>query len=226
MKEKFRKILKDPLFYKACAMLAAMGGAAVIQATIHGRLRYPYFEQGIYVLYFILLIFFVRFTVKLYLKYFREKKEKKKNRLIEKIRLFFKAADEKLRVLFNMKPRGAFFGGEDTEYKAEAEAGEKRAGQDGEARIRWSRLRKNQDRIRFLYAARIDRGIEEGADITPSDTARQAERKLSCDERDRLLFELYENVRYSDKIKPIDDGTVTYLSEKNVKAISRKKKNR
>ena len=68
----------------------------------------------------------------------------------------------------------------------------------------------------------MSEGISDGATVYSSDTARQIEKKISKTERDETLFSLYESVRYTNKNEPIDDGTVSYLSEKNT--VQRKKK--
>ena len=121
MKEKFRKAIRDPLFIRFCLLLLTMIALAVTAIILFGKPAYSYVLQGIYVVYAVVLFFFVKTLIQLYLKYFRQKKERKESRLRKKIRSFFRAADEKIRRFFNLKPRGAFFGGDDTEYSEKEE---------------------------------------------------------------------------------------------------------
>ena len=223
MKEKFRKAIRDPLFIRFCLLLLAAVALAVIALIIYGKPAFSYVLQGIYVVYAVVLFFFVKTLIQLYLKYFRQKKERKESRLRKKIRSFFKAADEKIRRFFNLKPRGAFFGGDDTEYseKELRRAGRREKGAD--RRLKWSDLRENRQKIRYLFAARVSEGISDGASISASDTARQIEKKISKTERDETLFSLYESVRYTNKNEPIDDGTVSYLSERDARERKKKK---
>ena len=69
-----------------------------------------------------------------------------------------------------------------------------------------------------------DKVNDSGAGIVPADTARQAREKLGgADARDDALIAAYERVRYSAD-PSIDDGTVSYLSDKGAQAVKRKKK--
>lgn len=222
MKEKFRKALRDPLFIRLCVLLVLMIALAVAAVLMYGKPAFAIVLPFIYVVYAIILFFFLKTLIKLYLKYFREKKERKESKLRKKLRQFFQSADEKIRRFFNIKPRSAFFGGVDTEYseKELRRAGKREKGAD--RRVKWSDLRENQQKIRYLFAARVSEGISDGATVYSSDTARQIKKKISKTERDETLFSLYESVRYTNKNEPIDDGTVSYLSEKNT--VQRKKK--
>lgn len=222
MKEKLRKTVRDPLFIRLCVLLVLMIALAVAAVLMYGKPAFAIVLPFIYVVYAIILFFFLKTLIKLYLKYFREKKERKESKLRKKLRQFFQSADEKIRRFFNIKPRSAFFGGIDTEYseKELRRAGKREKGAD--RRVKWSDLRENQQKIRYLFAARMSEGISDGATVYSSDTARQIEKKISKTERDETLFSLYESVRYTNKNEPIDDGTVSYLSEKNT--VQRKKK--
>ncbi|MBO4423513.1 MAG: hypothetical protein J5879_08740 [Clostridia bacterium] len=223
MKDKLRQIVSDRLFIRSCALLASLLALAVIGVTLFGRQEYRYVLQGVYVLYAVLLFFFVKTLIQIYIKYFRQKKKKKeRHRLGKRLMRLLKLADDTLRSFFNMRPRGAYFGGEDTRYDADMTVGEKSGRSRADARIKWSSLRENREKVRFLYAQRVDEGISDGIAVLPSDTARQTEKKLGKDDRDKLLFELYESVRYTDHNVPVDDGTVNYLSERGT--VERKKK--
>ena len=223
MKEKFRKAIRDTLFIRLCVLLVLMIALAVAAILMYGKPAFAIVLPFIYVIYAIILFFFLKTLIKLYLKYFREKKERKESKFKKKLKQFFRSADEKLRRFFNIKPRRAFFGGDDTEYseKELRRAGRREKGAD--RRIKWSDLRENREKIRYLFAARVSEGITDGASIYPSDTARQIEKKISKTERDDTLFSLYESVRYTDKNEPIDDGTISYLSERNTKERKKKK---
>lgn len=216
MKEKFRKMIRDTLFVRLCVLLFVMIALAVTAAVMYGKPAFAVVLPFIYVIYALILFFFVKTLIKLYLKYFRQKKAKKESRLRKKIKSFFRSADEKIRKFLNLKPRGAFFGGDDTEYSEKDGFYYKRKREKGaDRRIKWNDLRENREKIRYLFAARVNEGMSDGADVYASDTARQIEKKIGKDDRDELLFSLYESVRYTDKNEPVDDGTVSYLSEKN-----------
>lgn len=222
MKDKFKKALRDPLFIRLILLAVAMAALAVVAVIMYGKPALSYPLQFVYVAYAVILFFFIRTLIRLYLIYFREKKEKKESAFGKKVKKFFRAAQEKLRDFFNLKPRDAFFGGTDQQFDAEDIYTSKR-GKNDAARIKWSMLNKNPDKIRYLYAERVSEGIAGGADIVSSDTARQVEGKIEKRESDGLLFGLYESVRYTDHNVDIDNGTVSYLSEKNT-VKKRKKK--
>ena len=224
MREKLKKAVKDPLFIQLCLYYVAMSALAVMTILMHGKPQFSYFIQFSYVAYAMLLFFFIKALVKLWLKYFREKKQHKESKFRKKLRAAWRAVDEKIRRIFNLKPRGMFFGGEDTEYDLTDEGGAERERKDGAARIKWSALRENRDKVRYLYAARVGAGISDGAYIAASDTARQVGEKLTKNERDGLLFELYEDVRYTDHERKIDDGEISYLCEKDT--VENRKKRR
>ena len=222
MKEKFKKAVRDPLFIRLCVLLAVMIALAVAAVLMYGKPAFAVVLPFIYVLYAIVLFFFAKTLIKLYLKYFKEKKERKESRIRKKIKAFFRSADEKIRKFLNLKPRGAFFGGDDTEYREKDGYYKRKREKGADRRIKWSDLRENREKIRYLFAARVSEGISDGAPVSSSDTARQIEKKIGKDDRDELLFSLYESVRYTDKNEPISDGTVSYLSERG--ATERKKK--
>ena len=222
MREKIKKAVKDPLFLQLCLYAVAMAALAVINIIAHGKPELSYLLQLIYAAYALLLFFFVKTLIKLWLKYFREKKERKESKLRKKLRAVWNRVDERIRRVFNLKPRGMFFGGEDTEYDLTDDNSAYRERKNGAARIKWSALRENREKVRYLYAARVAASISDGAYITVSDTARQVEKKLSSNERDELLFELYEDVRYTNHNRRIDDGEISYLCEKeNIKKKKR-----
>ena len=223
MKEKFRKVIRDTLFIRLCVLLVIMIALAVTAAVMYGKPAFAIVLPFIYVIYAVILFFFIKTLIKLYLKYFRQKKAKKESKLKKKLKRFFQSADEKIRKFFNIKPRSVFFGGYDTEYSEKdlRRAGRREKGAD--RRTKWSDLRENREKIRYLFAARVSEGVSDGANIYSSDTARQIEKKISKTERDEMLFSLYESVRYTDKNEPIDDGTVAYLSERNTAQRKKKK---
>ena len=223
MKEKTKKILRDPLFIRLCVLLAVMIALAVAAVLMYGKPAFAIVLPFIYVIYAIILFFFLKTLIKLYIKHFRKKKNKKESRLKKKLKAFFKKADEKIRNFFNLKPRRAFFGGDDTEYTEKSGYRTRRREKGADTRVKWSDLKDNGDKVRFLFAARVSEGISDGADVYLSDTARQIEKKISKTERDEMLFSLYESVRYTDKNEPIDDGTVAYLSERNTAQRKKKK---
>ena len=222
MKEKTGKIIRDPLFIRACVLFAVMIALAAAAVILYGKPAFTVIVPFIYVIYAIILFFFLKTLIKLYLKYFRKKKDKKESKLKKKLKAFFKNADKKIRSFFNLKPRRAFFGGDDTEYTEKGVYRGRRRKKGADTRVKWSDLKDNGEKVRFLFAARVSEGISEGADVYASDTARQIEKKISKTERDEKLFSLYESVRYTNKNEPISDGTVSYLSEKNT--VQRKKK--
>lgn len=223
MKEKFRKVIRDTLFIRLCVLLVIMIALAAAAILMYGKPAFAIVLPFIYVIYAVILFFFIKTLIKLYLKYFREKKERKESKLRKKLRQFFQSADEKIRRFFNIKPRSVFFGGYDTEYSEKdlRRAGRREKGAD--RRTKWSDLRENREKIRYLFAARVSEGVSDGANVYSSDTARQIEKKISKTERDEMLFSLYESVRYTDKNEPIDDGTVAYLSERNTAQRKKKK---
>ena len=116
MKEKFRKAVSDPLFIRLCVLLTVMIALAVAAIIMYGKPAFAIVLPFIYVIYAVILFFFLKTLIKLYLKYFREKKERKESKLRKKLRQFIHSADEKIRRFFNIKPRSVFFGGDDTEY--------------------------------------------------------------------------------------------------------------
>ena len=222
MKEKFRKAVSDPLFIRLCVLLTVMIALAVAAIIMYGKPAFAIVLPFIYVIYAVILFFFLKTLIKLYLKYFREKKERKESKLRKKLRQFFQTADEKIRGFFNIKPRSVFFGGDDTEYSEKELRRSGRREKGADRRVKWSDLKNNSEKVRYLFAARVSEGIYDGADVYASDTARQIEKKISRTERDEMLFSLYESVRYTNKNEPISDGAVSYLSERNT--VQRKKK--
>lgn len=223
MKEKTKNILRDPRFIRLCVFLALLIAFAVAAIIIHGKPQLVYVLQGIYVVYAVILFFFIKTLVQLYIKYFRQKKAKRESRIKKKLKAIFNSADEKLRKFFNLKPRNAFFGGDDTEYSAQSASGGRKREKASDRRIKWGDLNENKQKIRYLFAARVSEGIADGADISSSDTARQIEKKISKTERDKVLFSLYESIRYTNRNEIIDDGTVSYLSEKQTAQRKKKK---
>ena len=224
MKKKFRAAVSDPLFIRAVCFFAAMAGLGVIAALLYGRERFRYLLQAIYVLYAPLLFFFVRDVIVLYRRYFREKKQKKESKIKKKIKAFFSKIEEKVRSVLDMKPKSAYFGGVDESEDAPAPEEKKRHKKHVSRGIAWSSIRENELKIRYLYAERVNGGIKNGADIKPSDTAREARGKLQPEERDELLFGLYERVRYGGGNEPVDDGTVSFLSERAQAPVKGKKR--
>jgi len=224
MREKIKKAVKDPLFVRLCLLGAAMIALAVIVIISYGKPQLYQIVITVYVVYAVVLFYFIKTLIKLYLKYFREKKEGKTSKLRSRLKAAWRAFDEKIRQILNLKPRAMFFGGEDTEYDLGDAYGAKRTEKDGAVRIKWSNLRENRDKIRYLYAARVAASISDGAYITVSDTARQVGEKLSSSERDELLFTLYEDVRYTNHNRRINDGEISYLCEKDTAEKKRKKK--
>lgn len=226
MKKKLKAAVSDPLFVRLCVLFALMIALGALAAVMYGKERFRYVLQAAYAAYVPLLFFTLKYIFTLYRRYFREKKPKKESALRKKIRQLFRRAEEKIRAVFDMKPKLAYFGGEDESVDAapdgERTARKKRA----DTRVSWASLRKNTEKIRFLYAARINEEMKAGKDVAPSDTARQALTKIRRDERDDMLFDLYESVRYTDHAEPVTDGTVGYLAPgaAPVKAAKGKKK--
>ncbi len=224
MRQKLKAAVKDPLFLQLCLYAVAMLALAVIVIVSYGIPRLFQLIIVVYIIYAIILFYFIKTLVKLYLKYFREKKERKESHIRKKLRDIWRALDSKVRQILNLKPRDLYFGGEDTEYDMAADSGVSKDRKTGESKIKWSSLRENREKVRYLYAARVGAGISDGAYITSSDTARQVGEKLSENERDELLFELYEDVRYTDHNRKIDDGEISYLCEKETAKKRKKKK--
>ena len=129
-----------------------------------------------------------------------------------------------MRSVLDMKPKSAYFGGVDESEDAPAPEETKRRKNRAARGIAWSSIRENELKIRYLYAERVNGGIKNGADIKPSDTAREARGKLQPEERDELLFGLYERVRYGGGNEPVDDGTVSFLSERASAPVKGKKR--
>ena len=227
MKKKLKAAVSDPIFIRICVLFAVMAALGVTAALLFGNKRFTYVLQAIYVVYVPLLFFTVRDIIRLYIRYFREKKEKKPSKLKNKLKTFFRRVEDKVRTFFDLKPKYAYFGGEDESVDAEDVTGrEKKSRKRADTRIAWTSIHKNEEKIRFLYAKRINAGIDAGAAIAPSDTARQAKEKVECDERDEVLFDLYESVRYTDHNVSVSDGTIGYLNEKKHMDKNKKKKKR
>ena len=223
MKRKLKAAVRDPQFTVLIISAAVMISLGVAAALIYGSEKLRYVLQGIYASYAVTAVFFVRAVILLYKRHFRQEKPKKQSKIKTKLKAFFKAAEEKLRRLLDMKPKYAYFGGEDEQTDMTSESQNDRK-KHADARIKWSSLRQNGEKVRFLYAERIKNGNDSGAGIVPADTARQAREKLGgADARDDALIAAYERVRYSADPE-IDDGTVSYLSDKGAQAVKRKKK--
>ena len=222
MKKKLRAAISDPQFIVLVITAAVMIALGVAAALMYGQEQLRTVLSVVYFLYVPFAFFFFRALFRLYKKHFYEKKPKRSSKLINKLKTVLRSAEEKLRRLLDLKPKLAFFGGEDSQTGAEDvyDGSEPRRRADG--RIKWSSLRKNEEKLRYLYAQRVHTGIEEGAGITASDTARQVRSKLGGDDpRDDVLFSLYESVRYTDHNEQIDDGTVSYLSSRTPAAASK-----
>lgn len=224
MREKIKRAVRDPLFLRLCLLGTAMIALAVTVIISYGKPGLNQIVIAAYAVYVPVLFFFIKTLVKLYKKYFREQKERKESKFRKKLRAVWRAFDEKIRQILNMKPKAAFFGGEDTEYDLAEDSGISREKKDAAARIKWSALRENRERIRFLYAEKVGAGISDGVRIAASDTARQVGEKLCKNERDELLFELYESVRYTDREREINDGEISYIREKDAAEKRKKRK--
>ena len=223
MRQKFKAAVKDPLFLRLCLLAVAMLALAFIVILSYGKPALYQLVIVVYVIYAIILFYFIKTLIKLYLKYFREKSQLKESRFKKRLKAIWRKFDEKVRQIFNLKPRGLYFGGEDTEYDAEDISGTRAGRRENTAKIKWNSLHENREKVRFLYAARVGAGISDGEYIAVSDTARQVGEKLTKNERDGLLFELYESVRYTDHERKIDDGQIAYLCEKDTTAKRKKK---
>ena len=225
MKKKLRAAISDPQFIVLVITAAVMIALGVAAALMYGKEQLRTVLSVVYFLYVPFAFFFFRALFRLYKKHFYEKKPKRSSKLINKLKTVLRSAEEKLRRLLDLKPKLAFFGGEDSQTGAEDvyDGSEHRRRADG--RIKWSSLRKNEEKLRYLYAQRVHDGIGEGVGIAASDTARQVRSKLGGDDpRDDVLFSLYESVRYTDHNVPVSDGTIGYLNEKKHMDKGEKKK--
>ena len=67
MKEMTKKIFRDPLFIQLCLLLAAMISLAAAAILMFKKPAFSYVLQGVYVFYAVILFFFVKTLIKLYL---------------------------------------------------------------------------------------------------------------------------------------------------------------
>lgn len=224
-KDNFRKFKKDPLFYVVLISGAVALALAVSSAFVDYETK-RYTVHALWVGGFAALIVCVIALVKAYKKYFREDGKRFKTKLGEKIVNFFAFVEDAIRKALHLAPRIAYFGGVDERVKLYTAPGAKpdAKGLKKDVRIKWKNLEENRLKIRFLYAGFVGGHINSGYKFKYSKTARQIGAELCNGERDELLFELYEDIRYTDHETEISDETIEYLTKKEDTEKSKKKK--
>ena len=196
-----------------CVYLLIAAGAAVAVAIISYS-KHPYLCQALFVVFGAAFFLAIRTLIKIYRKFLKENPALLKA-IKDKIAAFFSKIDEVIRRVFHMKPRSVYFGGKD-EKKAGFSLFKK--GEDGQVRtvkrvIKWKSLEENRAKIRFMFAKAVNDGIASGYKFKYSHTARMLKADLAKTERKELLFDLYEDVRYTNHMTEIEDETIEYLLE-------------
>lgn len=212
MKEQFKAFVHDRLFVFFCIYTSLIAASAVTLSQLNYS-EQRYLCQLFYVILVVSLVLWLRIVIKIYKKFFREAGSSAFEKIKNKLTAVFLKIDGKLRQLLHMKPRSAYFGGKDerkTEYNilkrySHGESGAKAV------KIKWKSLEENRQKIRFMFAKAVYDGIASGYKFKYSNTARRLKKDLAKTERQKKLFDLYEDVRYTDHGTEIDDETIEYL---------------
>ncbi len=226
MKEELKAIFKSGLFITFCVYLFISIAAAVAVGIIKYS-KHPYLCQAIFVVFAAAFFLTIKTLIKIYRKFFKENPALTKA-IREKIAAFFAKIDEVIRRVLHLKPRSAYFGGKD-EKKAgfslfkKDEAEQKRTVKHV---IKWKSLEENRAKIRFMFAKAVNDGIASGYKYKYSHTARRLKADLAKTDRAKLLFDLYEDVRYTDHLPEIEDETIEYLLTPDPVETEQKKKRR
>ena len=75
-----------------------------------------------------------------------------------------------------------------------------------------------------MFAKAVNDGIAAGYKYKYSHTARRLKADLAKTDRSKLLFDLYEDVRYTNHMTEIEDETIEYLLEPEPEEQTPKKK--
>lgn len=227
MKEEIKAVFKSRLFVLLCVFFAVCVGCAVAVAMINYS-EHRYLCQAIFVLFGVSFFLLIRTIIKIFRKFFKENPALLDS-VKKRISAFFRKIDDAVRRLLHMKPRSAYFGGED-EKKTGHGIGKKR-GENGPGRtvkrvIKWRSLDENRAKIRFMFAQAVNDAISSGYKYRYSHTARRLKADLAKTDRAKLLFDLYEDVRYTDHMPEIEDETIEYLLQPDPVEGEKKKKRR
>lgn len=226
IKEEIKAIFKDRLFLLACIFFAVCVGCAVAVAMINYS-EHRYLCQAIFAVFGVSFFFLVRTIIKIYKKFFKENPALL-DAVKKKISALFYKIDDAVRRFLHMRPRSAYFGGKDEKksgyslFKKYEQAGTKTV----KRAIRWKSLEENREKIRFMFAQAVNDGIAAGYKYKYSHTARRLKADLAKTDRAKLLFDLYEDVRYTDHMPEIEDETIEYLLEPEPAETEQKKKRR
>ena len=226
MKEEIKAIFKDRLFVMFCVFFAVCAGCAAAVAMINYS-EHRYLCQAIFVVFGVSFFLMIRALVKIYRKFFKENPALL-DAIKKKIAAFFYKIDDAVRRVLHMRPRSAYFGGADE--KKSGYGVFKKYGQTGTKTvkrvIRWKSLDENRAKIRFMFAQAVNDAISSGYKYKYSHTARRLKADLAKTDRAKLLFDLYEDVRYTDHMPEIEDETIEYLLEPEPVETEQKKKRR
>ncbi len=226
MKEEIKKIFKDRLFVLFCVFFAVCAGCTVAVSLINYS-EHRYISQAFFAVFGVSLFFLIRTIIKIYKKFFKENPALLDS-IKKKIAAFFYKIDDAVRKILHMRPRSAYFGGKD-EKRSEYGVFKKR--EYGGAKtvkrvIKWKSLEENRAKIRFMFAKAVNDGIAAGYKYKYSHTARRLKADLAKTDRSKLLFDLYEDVRYTNHMTEIEDETIEYLLTPDPVEDDQKKKRR
>lgn len=223
MKDSFRRLIRDKLFIYICVYFGISILSALILTVIPMS---KYVKQAAYVVGIIAIILWIRAMWMAYRKFFRRKVRRRSNKFFARLEAFLLRIDDAIRKALHLSPRAYYFGGEDEEilsYQTVA-AYSNAATTEGKVRIKWKNLEENRQKIRFLFAKFMLDKMAGGYKLKYSATARQLGEQFADTERSRMLFDLYEDVRYTDHMPEIEDDVIKFLQQKETSVSDDKKK--
>ena len=226
IKEEIKAIFKDRLFLLFCLFFSVCAGCAVAEVLINYS-EHRYLCQAIFAVFGVSFFFLIRTIIKIYKKFFKENPA-----LLEAIKsriaAFFYKIDDAVRRILHMRPRTAYFGGKDEKKSGYGifKKYEQGGGKTVKRAIKWKSLEENRAKIRFMFAKAVNDGIAAGYKYKYSHTARRLKADLAKTDRAKLLFDLYEDVRYTNHMTEIEDETIEYLLEPEPVGTEQKKKRR
>lgn len=226
-RENFKKFRRDPIFYVSLVTSGITVALAIASVFVDYETK-RYTVHALWVGGFAALIVTVWLLVKAYKKYFKEDGVRLKGKIAEKILNFFIFIEDNIRRILHLSPRVAYFGGHDERVKLYTvpDTRPKARGMGKDTKVKWKNIEENRMKIRYLYAQLLGKAIGNGYKFKYSSTARQIKKDLSNTERTELLFELYEDIRYTDHGTEVEDETVEYLLQKDETESKEKKKRR
>ena len=210
-----------------CVFFAVCVGCAVAVALINYS-EHRYLSQAIFAVFGVSFFFMIRTIIKIYKKFFKENPALL-DAIKKKVAAFFNKIDDAVRKFLHMKPRSAYFGGKDEKksgYGFMKKYGKPDEGKTAKRVIKWRSIEENRLKIRFMFAKAVNDGIAAGYKYKYSATARRLKADLAKTDRSKLLFDLYEDVRYTNHATEIEDETIEYLLEPEPVETEQKKKKR